>query len=98
MFLRDAKRKKHDYSRIREDRLKYINIPIYDEWYKKNKIQNKYIPKKPEWVKLKFHDGVPYLVAHCRNVWEIRPIQRKVYEIWINQMLEEKDHELPNRC
>lgn len=100
MCLRELKRKKHVYSWTRKNENDYFTIPIAEEWYKEKFIpkKNLYL-KKPEWIKLQFHEGLPCLVGHYRNVWQIRPITRKVYDIWLAQMLQERkyDHKLPNR-
>jgi len=100
MLSRDLNRKKHVYSVIERDEFEYFDVPIFEEWYEKKIIKKKYIPKKPEWIKLKYKDGVPYLSGHYKNVWEIRPITQKVYDIWLYQMLRETktNDQLSNRC
>lgn len=73
-----------------------FNIPIAEEWFKKEQLEQAkskedYIPIKPEWVKVEYNEGVPYLSAHHYHVWQIRPITRKVYDVWLAQAIEEDE-------
>ncbi len=74
--------------------MQQFKIPIADEWYtleqsKKYQSKEDYIPIKPEWVKVEFDHGVPFLFANSNNIWLTRPVTRKVYNTWLAQALEE---------
>ena len=73
-----------------------FNIPIAEEWFNEKQLEQAkskedYIPIKPEWVKVEYNAGVPYLSAPHHYVWQIRPITHKVYAVWLSQAIQEDE-------
>jgi len=69
-----------------------FNIPRAEEWLSKSKLydlrsKDYYIPKKPEWVKVEYNEGVPRLFAPRNRVLQTRPITQQVYKVWLEQAI-----------
>ncbi len=80
----------------RRGMMESFNIPIAEEWFNKEQLEQAkskedYIPIKPEWVKVEYNEGVPYLSAHRHHMWQIKPITHKVYAVWLTQAIEEDE-------
>ncbi len=81
----------------------YFNIPIAEEWYDEKQLKElnskeDYAPIKPKWVKVRFTDGIPHLTAHYHNIWQTRPVTRKIYDAWLAKALEEYETSYPRKA
>lgn len=48
-----------------------------------------FIPTNPEWVKIEFTNGVPYLATNASCIWQVRPVTCNGYNVWMKEAMEE---------